>query len=388
MTELEQCIDLLRQMVAIPSESGNEAAFASFLERFLREELKLNTHLQHVDGNSCNVIGQWNDRKPRSRKLILGGHIDTVPPTPRWRSDPYQLLERDGTLCGLGAADMKGGLAAQLMVLKRLKDEAVQLDADIEFVGLADEERYSIGAHAYVDWAKVHHVPGQKTFFIMGEPHYDDIVIGASGKALLSLQIRGEEGHAATPEKGTNAIDCMAAFLEAIQETYMPKYMSGTCASYCCLSIDSGRAGYSLTIPATCQCLLNKQLLPTERIDSFIAELETLYAKKVGRGTLTIQKEIPSYPAYQIDPEQEDLNRLTSFLQTRFSHTPLLRINQSVSDGNILYNNLGIPTALFGPKGVAFHTEHEHVAIGSIQTYMDALYGYICEEYGRCIWTH
>ena len=216
MTNLEQCVDLLRQMVAIPSESGNEAAFAAFLERFLREELKLESYLQHIEGSSYNVIGRWSDGKPHARKLVLGGHIDTVSPTSCWRSDPYRLLEQNGSLWGLGAADMKGGLASQLMVLKRLKDEGAKLDADVEFVGLADEERYSIGAHAYVDWFRAHHIPNQKTFFIMGEPHYEDIVIGAAGKVLLLLQVHGEEGHAATPEKGINAIECMAAFLEAI----------------------------------------------------------------------------------------------------------------------------------------------------------------------------
>lgn len=381
MTNLEQCVDLLRQMVAIPSESGNEAAFAAFLERFLREELKLESYLQHIEGSSYNVIGRWSDGKPHARKLVLGGHIDTVSPTSCWRSDPYRLLEQNGSLWGLGAADMKGGLASQLMVLKRLKDEGAKLDADVEFVGLADEERYSIGAHAYVDWFRAHHIPNQKTFFIMGEPHYEDIVIGAAGKVLLLLQVHGEEGHAATPEKGINAIECMAAFLEAIRGLYMPRYMSGACASYCCLSIDSGCTGYSLTIPAACKCLLNKQLLPDEHIDAFISELKELYTAKVGRGSLIIQKEIPSYPAYQIDPRPKELNRLTAFLQKNFSHAPQLRINQSVSDGNILYHHLQMPTVLFGPKGIAFHTEQEHVELDSIQTYMDELYGYICAEY-------
>ena len=157
--------------------------------------------------------------------------------------------------------------------------------------------------------------------------------------------------------------------------------MSGACASYCCLSIDSGCTGYSLTIPAACKCLLNKQLLPDEHIDAFISELKELYTAKVGRGSLIIQKEIPSYPAYQIDPRQKELNRLTAFLQKNFSHAPQLRINQSVSDGNILYHHLQMPTVLFGPKGIAFHTEQEHVELDSIQTYMDELYGYICAEY-------
>ncbi|MFQ8792474.1 MAG: peptidase dimerization domain-containing protein [Oscillospiraceae bacterium] len=52
----------------------------------------------------------------------------------------------------------------------------------------------------------------------MGEPHYDNLVIGATGKALLSLRVQGKEGHASTPERGVNAIDCMATLLCAMQK--------------------------------------------------------------------------------------------------------------------------------------------------------------------------
>ena len=56
----DNCIALLQQMVAIPSESQNEQAFAEFLANYLREELSMETQLQHVDGKSYNVIGRWN----------------------------------------------------------------------------------------------------------------------------------------------------------------------------------------------------------------------------------------------------------------------------------------------------------------------------------------
>lgn len=177
----------------------------------------------------------------------------------------------------------------------------------------------------------------------MGEPHFDNIVIGATGKALLSLHIQGKDGHASTPEKGINAIDCMARFLTAVQEKYMPLYANGVCASYCCLEIESDYAGYSLTIPSKCSALMNKQLFPTESIDSFIDDLQRIYAERVCVGNLTICREIPSYPAYQLSPEQSDVQRLTSLLRKQFGHAPELRINQSVSDGNILYNELRIP---------------------------------------------
>lgn len=378
----DNCIALLQQMVAIPSESQNEQAFAEFLANYLREELSMETQLQHVDGKSYNVIGRWNS-STHGKKLILGGHIDTVPPTPRWETNPYQLCTRGDELHGLGAADMKGGLAAQLTVLRRFKEENASFDADIEFVGLSDEERHSIGAHAYVKLMQQQNALRKKNFFLMGEPHFDNIVIGATGKALLSLHIQGKEGHASTPETGINAIDCMARFLTAVQEKYMPLYANGVCASYCCLKIESDYAGYSLTIPSKCSALMNKQLFPTESIDSFIDDLQRIYAEKVCVGNLTICREIPSYPAYQLSPEQSDVQRLTSLLRKQFGHAPELRINQSVSDGNILYNELRIPTVLFGPHGVAFHTECEYVKISSLSQYMDELYAFIKQEYTR-----
>ena len=48
----DNCIALLQQMVAIPSESQNEQAFAEFLANYLREELSMETQLQHVEGLS------------------------------------------------------------------------------------------------------------------------------------------------------------------------------------------------------------------------------------------------------------------------------------------------------------------------------------------------
>lgn len=378
---LEECIDLLRQIVAIPSESQNEVDYATFLKEYLITELNMETQLQYIEGRSYNVIGRWRGGKTFKRKLILGGHIDTVPPTKRWRTDPYQLVERGNELHGLGAADMKGGIAAQLMVLKRLKQERAALDAEIEFAGLADEERHSIGAHAYVALTKEQQSLCRENFFLMAEPHYHDIVIGATGKALLSIQVDGKEGHAATPESGINAIDCMCRFLTAIENTYRTKYSRGECASMCCLKIESRYGGYSLSIPDRCSCLLNKQLFVFEDIDAFTRELQEIYETMVGQGTLTIRKEIPNYPAYQLSPGQENITHLITFLRENYRHEPRLKINQSVSDGNVLYHELGVPTVLFGPLGVAFHTENEFVEKGSLSKYMDELYSYIKSEY-------
>lgn len=124
MSQISDCLDLLRQLVAIPSESQNEEAHARFLADYLKDELEMETQLQHVEGKSYNVTGCWHPIKGKARrKLMLGGHLDTVSPTDLWETDPYRLVQQGDQLHGLGSGDMKGGLAAQLMVLKSLKEQ-------------------------------------------------------------------------------------------------------------------------------------------------------------------------------------------------------------------------------------------------------------------------
>lgn len=382
MTQVDDCLDLLRQLVAIPSESQNEEQHARFLETYLKDELGMETQLQHVEGKSYNVSGRWpaKNRNP-ARKLMLGGHLDTVPPTELWKTDPYELVRQGDHLCGLGAGDMKGGLAAQLVVLKSLKQEPFFQDVEVEFLGLADEERWSIGANDYVKRSIDAGEILPETFFIMGEPHFDNIVIGATGKALLQLEVNGVPGHAATPEKGVNAVDCMATLLQKVNLKWSEKYMEGDAGSHCSLMIKSDYPGYNLNIPQRCICLMNKQLLTDERIEDFIDDLTRIYRENVGKGVLTIQREIPSYPSYQIPENLPDLNALCEMLKVRFHRDPELRVNQSVSDGNILYKNLGIATILYGPKGVNFHTEREYLSLESLGKYMTELETYIRMKY-------
>ena len=378
MNQLHECLDLLRQLVAIPSQSQNEEEHARFIAAYLEDQLGMETELQHVEGKSYNVIGRWPSDFPLPpSKLILGGHLDTVPPSPHWKTNPYQLIQNGDQLCGLGAGDMKGGLAAQLTVLKSLRAQGVHLNAEIEFVGLADEERHSIGAHAYVQRASEKNEKPQETFFLMAEPHFDNLVIGATGKVLLKLEITGKTGHASTPEKGVNAINCMASLLQSVNQTWDTRYQKGAAGSHCCLMIQSEYPGYSLNIPEHCTCLINKQLSAGERIEDFQESLQQLYHDHVGQGTLSIHREIPSYPSYQLPPDQKELTALCTLLREQFHRTPELRINQSVSDGNIFYHSLGIPTVLFGPQGVNFHTAQEYVSLQSLEQYLLELEAYL-----------
>ena len=358
-------LKLLQEFVAIPSQSQNEEAYAKALARVLKEDLGMETQLQHVEGKGYNVIAKQRGTKPGAgRTLLLGGHIDTVTPSTAWSTDPFSLTIRGDRAYGLGAADMKGGMAAQVAALKQWIDRGTEFCGTIILAGLCDEERHSLGANAYAQRV----LAGQEEradFAIFGEPHYDNIIVGANGKVLLKLTVTGESGHAANQETGVNAIDCLSRFLTAVSDVYTPLYEAGTRASCCVLRMESRYEGYNLNIPEECTAWMNKQLYVDEDAEKFIDELQQLYQSAVGRGTLTISREIPYYPSYLFDQSNEDFQNILHLLEREFDLRPELKINQSVSDGNITCKDLGIPTILLGPYGKEYHKADEYIDLPS-----------------------
>lgn len=391
---------LLKQLVSISSSSQKEEACAAFLVQFLKDELGMNVRFQRVKGAGGNVVGTLkgsgrtaasnvfhsdsseisSERDQQNRSILLGGHIDTVKSSNQWKRNPFQLTIEGDRAYGLGAADMKGGMAAQITVLKRMVDERLPFCGEIQLIALCDEERYSAGANDYVKLLKSQMEAGlihRPEFAVLAEPHFDNIVAGAAGKALFSMEVQGETGHGANPETGVNAIDTMVQFLNAINETYTPLYERGDSASHCVLQIRSQYDSYSLNIPDRCNALLNKQLNVEENAENFQLDLQALYAKAVGKGKLHITRQIPYYPSYQIDENNPDVQRLMGLLKNEYGMIPKLKLNQSVSDGNILYTELGIPTVLFGPRGQDYHKPNEYLELSTAFQYMDILYRYL-----------
>ena len=103
---------LTAALVAVPSESHHEAELALIVERRVRERAPSLT----IDVVGPNVIARTD--LGRDRRVVLGGHLDTVPAN----GNAIPRLEGD-VLHGLGAADMKGGLAVLLALAEALHDD-------------------------------------------------------------------------------------------------------------------------------------------------------------------------------------------------------------------------------------------------------------------------
>ena len=79
-------------------------------------------------------------------RLVLCGHLDTVPAGGGWTHDPFSGTVSDGKLYGRGACDMKAGLAAMAAAMPPSNDRASRMRGSLALHGVVDEEMSSAGA--------------------------------------------------------------------------------------------------------------------------------------------------------------------------------------------------------------------------------------------------
>ncbi len=193
------------ELVAIASESHHESALADEVERRLHRA----RHLV-VDRIGDNVVARSQLGRPR--RLVLAGHLDTVPAngnaTPEVTGD---------TVAGLGAADMKGGLAAMLDVAAAVREPTV----DVTFVFYVGEEvaRVHNGLLA-IAAARPELLAGDAA--VLGEPTSARIEAGCQGTLKAVVTVGGARAHTARPWMGVNAVHRLAPVLDLIAR-YQPR---------------------------------------------------------------------------------------------------------------------------------------------------------------------
>lgn len=135
---------VLSDLVKINSVNGNELEVANYLRR-LFEQHGLTADVQPFGEQRANLIVEVGAGKP-----ILGitGHMDTVAlgDEGKWRHAPLSATIEGDRLYGRGAADMKSGLAAQVIALIELVESGT-LTGHVRFIATAGEEYGTPGAN-------------------------------------------------------------------------------------------------------------------------------------------------------------------------------------------------------------------------------------------------
>lgn len=213
-------VELAKQLVAIPSITGDEGRVGNWIaERLRGDGWTVTTQPVPPEGETSsddpriNVLARSEETgHPR---VVLTTHLDTVPPH-------IPLSEDDVYLYGRGTCDAKGIFAAQWTAADRLRAEG---KTGIALLGVAGEETDSLGAKI------LHEVLPKADFLIDGEPTDLDLSSGAKGILALNLTVRGIAGHSAYPESGKSATHILVHALGRLltaELPYLEKYGATT----------------------------------------------------------------------------------------------------------------------------------------------------------------
>jgi len=281
-----------------------------------------------ASGERTNLVATRETGKP---VCGLYYHVDTVPVAPGWTRDPLRLTVEGDDLFGLGAADMKGTIAATLLALRAAKVCGVPLAYDPMLLLCTDEEG---GLY-----------PGIR--YLAEQGMLKDHIINFNGSAAprvwagcfgifnLQVTITGHAVHAGEGNRtgaGINAIEGALPVLHALvklkpevasrtSRLTPPPHASGPLRPQLTISaINGGTAGGQ--VPAEIKILVSRRYAPEENYDEARAEIETLVRGCIADTGLGLSVDLVGHLVPTDDPDGPHWPRWQKALSLGFGYKP------------------------------------------------------------------
>ena len=286
--------------------------------------------------------------------VVFHGHLDVVPGHP----EQFEPSVDGDRLCGRGAYDMKGGLAAMMCATVEL---AAQSSVRAHFLCVPDEESdepFDRGS----DYLVAEGFTGD--FAITGEP--TDLRIGVQAKGVLAMRIEvsGTAAHGSTPWLGDNAVLKSVDVFRRIESLPFARESS---EYFDRPSISLGRimGGDAMNkVPDRCVIDVDVRYLPGQDVRAILDDIEAIGDTKVH---VVFHRQPANVP--------RDHPFVVALAEAVHEGTPAERISvgrDGASDA-ISFIEAGVPAVEFGPVGAGHHGPEEWVSIESLARYRRAL---------------
>lgn len=265
--ELEK-YEILKNLVKFDTiKDKQNKEIINYIEKYL---LKLKFKTEYKGKYLIMKIGE----KP---KLGFLGHTDTVEYIEGWKSNPFELIEKQNKLYGLGVADMKGGIAAMLDAVAQIDFSKIKNGMKMYFT--YDEE---IGFGGIYDIVKAKEKFPE--IMIFGEPTHNEILVGSKGLLEYELYFKGVKAHSSNPDKGKSANMNAVKFLMELDEFYNKEIKSYTQKEfeipYTTMNVGIIRGGSAKnSVAANCEVDIDFRIANSEHIELIRKKIEKL-AKK------------------------------------------------------------------------------------------------------------
>lgn len=372
-------IQLLRELIWIPTVNPPGDGYEEFcaLLQAVFDELGYTTRIVRVPADRLQELAPQGGGLARPNLLAtldsgrpgptvhLNGHFDVVPVGNDWTRDPFGGEVDGGWIYGRGAADMKSGLAAQVIAVEALR--RTEWCGRIVQSAVPDEETVGVdnaGMGFLVEQGALHDADA----VIITEPFGPDGVgIGHKGAIWGEITIFGKQAHGSSPRLGVNAVEAMARYLAALDAELRPKLDERVTdlgvtppEPRSTLSFDTIRGGVATNIvPDRCTVTFNRRLLPGEDLDGARRDLLAPLA-----GVRHEYREL-----YATEPtlvgEEEPVVQAACRAVRELGLEPRLLISAGSDDQRFVVHRAGITNSLvYGPGTTALsHISDERIAV-------------------------
>jgi succinyl-diaminopimelate desuccinylase len=341
-------VALTAALVDVESVSGDEVRLADLVHEALAEQ----PHLK-VERVGNNVVARTD--LGRDRRVLLAGHLDTVPVADNLPS------RRDGDLLhGCGTSDMKSGDAVLLHLAATLADPAY----DVTYV-LYDNEEVEAERNGLNHLARDHRDWLQADLAILMEPTSGQVEAGCQGTLRVRVDVPGRRAHSARSWLGVNAIHAAAPVLQRLAEHVAREVDIDGCVyreGLQAVAIEGGVAGN--VVPDACSVTVNFRFAPDRSEEQALAYVRDVLS---GYEPVLLDSAPGALPGLAEPAAQHFVTAVGATPVAKYGWTDVAR-----------FAALGIPALNYGPGDPNLaHTREEHVDVRQITRAADALRSYL-----------
>ncbi|WP_010259934.1 YgeY family selenium metabolism-linked hydrolase [Treponema primitia] len=382
----EKVIDLCQKLIQQQSYSGQEDTVVAVLKA---EMERAGFDSVRVDRYG-SIIGCIKGKRP-GKKVLLDGHIDTVPVSDEtaWRYPPFGAEIHDGKIYGRGTSDMKGAVAAFVKAAENFAEDTQRdFAGEIYVSGVVHEECFEGIAAREISKAV------KPDYVIIGEASELNLKIGQRGRAEIVLESFGKPCHSANPEKGINSVYKMARVIEAIRTLKPTKHPVLGNGILELTDIKSSPYPGASVVPEYCRATYDRRLLTGETRESVLAPINELLAKLMaedpqmkvsasyaeGKEKCHTGNEIRGerfFPGWLYEENSDFVQAVFSELKG-MGYTPSITQYNFCTNGSHYAGEAGIKTLGLGPSQENLaHTINEYIEIDQLIKVTDCYYGVI-----------
>lgn len=255
-----EALQLLKQLIAIPSFSKEEHGTAMLLQQFMQSHAINPNRLMN---NIWAANKYYDATKPT---LLLNSHHDTVKPNSAYSNNPFASIEAEGKLFGLGSNDAGGSLVSLLATFLFFYEKP-GMKYNLIFAASAEEEISGAnGIQALLPEL------GNIDAAIVGEPTMMQMAVAEKGLIVLDCETQGIAGHAARDE-GENAIYKSLQDISWFQNYQFPKVSDTLGPVKMSLTMINAGTQHNV-IPASCNFTVDVRVNECYTNEEIIAEVQ------------------------------------------------------------------------------------------------------------------